>query len=54
MLKILGFALLFSVISITFGCSEIEELFSDKKAEQEKVEDMGIWAEDKPIDTETK
>ena len=53
MLKILGFIVVISAIGIT-GCSEIETLFSEQKAEQEQVEDMGIWAEDKPVDTETK
>jgi len=54
MLKILGFIIIISAITFTFGCSEITTIFEEKKAEQEQVEDMGIWAEDKPVDTETK
>jgi|TARA_B110001454_G_C12355410_1_gene282036 hypothetical protein len=44
MLKIFGFIVILSAISIT-GCADLTTLFEEKKAEQEQVEDMGIWKE---------
>tara|TARA_B100000470_G_scaffold215357_1_gene197559 strand:- start:1660 stop:1806 length:147 start_codon:yes stop_codon:yes gene_type:complete len=44
MLKIFAFVLIITATCIT-GCADLTTLFEEKKAEQEQVEDMGIWKE---------